>query len=101
MNEILCYIGDEIVYYTEDEMLYYTGEKLTKDEKARLRRELDRYRYCNRSSKISTCLEGIPFVHSPVLFGITRYPCAVFGKQLVLKIVDELLDDGEEGREDA
>lgn len=82
-----------------NEMLWYTGEKLTKDEKAEMRRRLVNYRHGNRYFKVAVCLKGIPFRCSPALFGVTLFPCGVFGKQLVLKIVDELLDEGEGGKE--
>lgn len=95
MNETPSYA--EILSFSQ-ETLRYTREKLTKDEKAKMRRELINYRHDNAYFKVTARLKGIPFRCSPALFGITLFPCGVFGRQLVLKIIDELLDEGKGGK---
>ena len=72
-------------------------------DKKRLREQLERFREKNQSYSVATRLIAVPFPFSFALFNmrrlhfkeetVERYPCVVFGKQLVLKIIDELLDE--------
>ena len=59
--------------------------------------ELEYSRSNSKNVKMKTRLKLIPFNGTSWLFNCRRkgVPCAYFGRQLVLKIVDELLDTGE------
>jgi hypothetical protein len=61
------------------------------------------YREDYKDSNPKHSFQGVPFLHSKSLFatsllvvrdryGMPAYPCTAFGKHLVHKIVDELLD---------
>jgi hypothetical protein len=86
------------------------GEKmLTNTRKKELALALARYRERIRMSSYhsKTALMGLPFMYSRDLFNTSNlaqtvrkhidfkpFPCKAFGRHLVLKIVDELLDTG-------
>jgi len=74
--------------------------------------ELEEYRETHQFYSTTTRLRGIPFSCADIVFSInkiprknftkrtgfswktiTNSPCAIFGRNFVLKIVDELLDE--------
>lgn len=69
-------------------------------DKTQMREELKLFRARNSKHFVKNSLQKIPFENSSELFNVFKlptthlYPCHVFGKQLTLKIVDELLDEG-------
>lgn len=71
--------------------------ELTRDERDGIRNSLVRFRLQNQTYGVKVRLQSIPFVHPAGLFKTEGFPCVWLGKQLVLKIVDELLDEGEGG----
>ena len=81
-------------------------------DKKEMKQELEDWREYRKNDTIKQRLIGIPFSDSEKLFNIHNipienctlwygrlergypvYPCNAFGEHLVLKIVDELLDD--------
>lgn len=70
-------------------------EQLTKNQKAVMEGELARFRDEYRYRGARGRLKSLPFHKSRTLFGLSedgRLPCFQFGRQLVHKIVDALLD---------
>lgn len=73
-------------------MLKRIDKPITEKEKKRIKGELARYRDYNKSIPIGKRLKGVPTNRTAQLFGVNYFPCTMFGKQLVLKIIDELLE---------
>ena len=72
---------------------------LNKQEKISLRDMLKSFRedLSNWTTADRLCVYPFPYEAAKRLFGVSGLsisPCAVFGRQLVLKIIDELLDIG-------
>ena len=61
-----------------------------------MRKQLEKYRERSEAYGFDMKLRlmGVPFLGAGKLFNVRNIPCAVFGRQLVLKIIDELLDEG-------
>jgi hypothetical protein len=76
---------------------------LSKEKKTELTRELAFFREHRENWTQRVRLVALPFVETLELFGLKErvdcFPCTVFGKQLVLKIIDELLDTTPSGKE--
>ncbi|MCK5615630.1 hypothetical protein KAR91_77915 [Candidatus Pacearchaeota archaeon] len=65
--------------------------------KARARAQLEFFRNLHSDRPVSKRLQKVPIDYWDIftLFGLKAtdpYPCRMFGKQLVLKIIDELLE---------
>lgn len=81
-------------------------------DKKQMRQDLDNFRIECKDENVTTRLKEIPFYGFVQLFNLEGipetnftimisghrnggcYPCTIFGRHLVLKIVDELLDEG-------
>ena len=66
-------------------------------DKAKARGQLEFFRNLHSDRPVSERLQKVPIDYWDIfrLFGIKStgpYPCRMFGKQLVLKIIDELLE---------
>lgn len=73
---------------------------LSNKRKRDMSRLLDNFREKHSNSSVKYRLGEMPFNNAIELFnidrlGFHRYPCSIFGHQLVHKIVDELLDTGD------
>ena len=69
--------------------------QVSKVEKKVMREELERFRECWKTFSMPMRLRLVPISYYERLFcqeNEEYWPCEFFGRQLVLKIIDELLD---------